>query len=310
MIPGITTDYAATPLDCSTVQQTGLHAFVGGASDGRVGAAAMQYTNPISGALSWQKAWFFLDNDVQHVMIPSINHTTTNAPVYSVLDQKRLNGPVFVNGLYASQLSHLNASHPQTLWHDDVGYVFNPSSQTTLSVQIGPRSGDWSAIGISTQGNATVDLFAAWLNHGTGPSFSPVSYTAFPAISQIKFLQKSLQTRLQDVRNDQIVSAVYDEKNHVLMAVVWDTAGASFTFSPSLLGCPVTVTIDGNSVIVYRLATGEVTVADPSQTRTNLQVSFTAINGVRPILWGSSTKTLTFTLPIGGVAGSSVTRKL
>ena len=59
LIPGTTTDYAMTPLLCPNVSWTGIEQFVGGVSDGRVGAAAMRYTNPFTRALSWQRRGFF-----------------------------------------------------------------------------------------------------------------------------------------------------------------------------------------------------------------------------------------------------------
>ncbi|THH34186.1 hypothetical protein EUX98_g64 [Antrodiella citrinella] len=304
LIPGTTTDYNATPLACSTVEHFGLHSFVGGASDGKIGAAAMQFTNPVTFALSWQKAWFFLDDDTQYVMIPSINHTSTNASVYSVLDQKRLNGQVHVDGTPVTQLT--DSVYRQTLWHDNVGYVLNGKS--ALSVETGPKTGDWATIGISTVGNATVDLFAAWLNHGTGPAFEPVSYTAFPATDIDTFFQKSVQAKLKDVRNDQVVSAVYDETHGVLAAVFWDTAGGSVQFTPSVFGIPITLAVDGNSVVLYRVDTGEITVSDPSQTRTTLQVTFSA--NARPPSWSTSLKQFSFNLPTDGMAGSSQTQKL
>ncbi len=54
--PGITVDYGATPLACSTTQQTGVQAFVGDVSDGKIGAAAMTYANPLTKSLSFRKA--------------------------------------------------------------------------------------------------------------------------------------------------------------------------------------------------------------------------------------------------------------
>ena len=72
-IPGITTNYAATKLSCSHTQFSSDQAFVGGASDGKIGAAAMRYKNPATDSLSFQKAWFFLDNDIQHIMIADVS---------------------------------------------------------------------------------------------------------------------------------------------------------------------------------------------------------------------------------------------
>ncbi|KAG8983373.1 hypothetical protein FRB90_006079, partial [Tulasnella sp. 427] len=91
IIPGITTDYATTPFYCSETRWSGLTDFVGGASDGSVGIAVMDYINPYTGTLRYRKAWFFFEGDVQHVTVTEIE-SVTNANVYSVLDQKRLGG--------------------------------------------------------------------------------------------------------------------------------------------------------------------------------------------------------------------------
>ena len=41
LIPGTTVDYGATPLSCDTENQVGIEDFVGGVSDGKLGAAVM-----------------------------------------------------------------------------------------------------------------------------------------------------------------------------------------------------------------------------------------------------------------------------
>ena len=123
----------------------------------------MRYTNPYTGSLSFQKAWFFLDDDTQHVMISFAESNSSAAnPVISVLDQKRLNGNVYVDGRPLKRGG--NFSHAESLWHDGVGYTFDYGlldGRFNLAVDFGERSGDWAAIGISTAGNITVDLFSA-----------------------------------------------------------------------------------------------------------------------------------------------------
>ena len=148
----------------------GLDPFVGGVSNGQAGIAVMKFTNPLTKSLSWQKAWFFLQSDVQHVMIPVITSNSA-APVYSVLDQKRHNGQVYVDGTPIQQSTATISAH--TLWHDNVGYVFDKQQSPKVSVQVGEKSGDWAAIGISTQGTETVDLFAAWIDHGASTPAVP-----------------------------------------------------------------------------------------------------------------------------------------
>ncbi|EKM61018.1 polysaccharide lyase family 8 protein [Phanerochaete carnosa HHB-10118-sp] len=310
LIPGTSVDYDATPLSCNQVEFTGLNSFVGGVSDSSIGIAAMMYTNPVTEALSWQKAWFFLEDDVQHVMIPIIT-STPNASVFSVLDQKRHNGDVFVNG--EPSCGQTNFTSPITLWHDSMGYFFYPSpTPWQLSVEAGPKSGNWSDIGISTQGVETVDLFAAWIDHGACDSGVPLSYSVFPAVSQDEFVQKALETPLQVIQNDVDISAVYDPVHRVAMFVFWDIAGGSATFYPSPFEASISVASSANAAVIYRIDSQNVTVSDPSQTLVSLDMTFTVGEfGRKPPRWGSQeSKQLCFHLPTGGMAGDSISQIL
>jgi hypothetical protein len=312
VIPGTTVDYNATALTCNGTQVTGLNAFVGGASDGQTGIAAMNYTNPSTGALSWQKAWFFLDDDVQHVMVPTIT-SSSNASVFSVLDQKRHNGDVVVDGRPLGAAA--NVSCPLSLWHDNVGYTFDRppgAAPATLSVDVGPKSGNWSAIGISTQGVETVDLFAAWIDHGVGAPDVPFAYSVFPAVDQRKFAKKALRTQLQTIQNDADVSAVYDAVHRVAYYVFWNPSGGSAEFCPSPFEAAISLNSSGNAAVIYRVDSGNVTVSDPSQTLQSVQLTFTiADSGRKPPHWGrKSSKQLAVNLPQGGTAGQSVSQTL
>lgn len=310
MIPGTTVDYDATALSCDQTQFTGLSAFVGGVSEGRIGIATMTFMNPATKALSWQKAWFFLEDDIQHVMIPTIT-STSNASVFTVLDQKRHNGTVLVNGEPLGYQT--NFSSPISLWHDSVGYLFDPSpAPNELSIEVGPKSGNWSTIGISTQPVETVDLFAAWIDHSSDNVSAPFSYTIFPAVSQSQFTKKAFKTLLQTIQNDADISAVYDPVHRVAMFVFWNSAGGSATFFPSPFEASTSVSSSGNAAVIYRIDSQNVTISDPSQTLTSLDFTFTAGEfGRKPPGWGSQTsKQLHFDLPTGGTAGESVSQTL
>ncbi|KAH9935095.1 polysaccharide lyase family 8 protein [Epithele typhae] len=314
LIPGITTDYNNTPLDCEKTRASGKEAFVGGASDGTIGAAAMRYTNPLTGALSFQKAWFFLDDDVQHVMVSSLT-STSSAPVISVLDQKRHSGPVLLNGLPLP--SGGNFSDSLTLWHDGVGYAF--PSGTDVSVYWGTRTGDWGAIGASASGVQSADLFSAWIVHGAATTPSTAHYSAFPATAESGgFLAKAAKTAatLVTVRNDGSVSAVYDSAHRVAAAVFWDArAGGNATFAPPgpLAACgAVTVSASTSAIVIYRLDEGEITVADPTQALSNVDVTLEVDGvGTAPVGFDGRTRvTVSVPLPSGGAAGKSVTVSL
>lgn len=306
LIPGITVDYGATPLVCGATQQTGIESFVGGVSDDTLGVAALRYTNPLTRSLHFQKAVFFLDNDVQHIMVSNISSQTT-APVYTVLDQKRFSGSVMVNGAAGQSMSKAQV---ETLWHGNVGYAFPDFNGTaSLSVQFGDKSGNWSVIGTSTQPPITVNLFAAWIEHDT--LSASIEYTAFPGTTQKQFKQKSNQLQLQTIQNDGTISSLFDEANQTFMAVFWVGIGGSVTFTPGKKAAPITINASGNIALIYKLNTGEVTISDPSQSIIATQVSLTLGVGNKPKHWGAGlTKTLVFQLPTDGLAGSSVTQTI
>ena len=293
MIPGITVDYGATPLNCENSHLLGIESFVGGASDGKIGIAVMRYTNPVTKSLHWQKTWFFLNDDVQHVMIAALS-SKSGASVRSVLDQRRASGRILIDG---SEVRSTSRSGCRTLWHGNVGYKFD-DPDVSLKVQREQKNGDWSKIGTSTQPPVTVDMFTAFIEHG--PLESSVSYSVFPGADADAFNKKSDNLRLQSVQNDAHASAIYDGSHDTLMAAFWDASGGSVTFTPDHSNAPITISVDGNAAVIYKLKAGEVTLSDPSQTLSTIRVTLSS--GRR------NARTLTFTLPQGGLAGSSVTQ--
>jgi len=279
---------------------------VGGVSDGQVGVAAMRYTNPMTQSLSWQKTWFFLGDDVQYVMIANIS-SATDAPVFSVLDQRLFSGPeVFVDDGVVT--SGGNFSDAQTLWHGNVGYEFQGTSGAyELSVDWGDKTGDWSSTGIWT-GQDTVDLFAAWLHHKDVSA--PISYTAYPAVDFDAFNLKRTLTRLTEIQNNASVSALLDENCNTVFGVFWDPSGGSFTFTDILYGT-MSIESSANAAFIYRMDSGNLTVADPSQTLSKLTFTISVEDGPGPCAWGGENSvTMYFDMPANGSAGSSISQVL
>lgn len=237
-------------------------------------------------------------------MIAGIN-STTPAPVYSVLDQKRHRGTVYVNGLPITQPTANATNGVRSLWHDNVGYAFDPKNDITLSVQTGNKTSNWSAIGISKEPQANVDLFAAWLTHNS--LNSSVSYTVFPAVDYGSFQYKMGTNRIQQLRNDVSVSALLDPLHNTLMVVFWDGQGGKVDIpATTLSGGPHSLSANGNVAVVYNMKTGDVTVADPSQqlTSVSITVSFS------PSSHNGQVKTLAISLPQGGIAGSRAAQNI
>ncbi|KAH8120362.1 polysaccharide lyase family 8 protein [Phellopilus nigrolimitatus] len=314
LIPGTTVDYNATRLSCSQTGFRGLEAFVGGASTGRIGMGAMRYTNPLTQSLHWQKAWFFFEGGAQHVVVTNLS-SAASTPVFSVLDQRKHVSAIYVDGVPVSSGNFTNAS---SLWHGDVGYIFSPGqgfsnasgSGVSLSVDVGLRTGNWSALGISTQPPPTVDLFAAWIEH-TNLSM-PVSYTAFPAVTFPEFLDQAGETQIMDILNDGAVSAVLDVPHKTAMAVFWEEGGGNVTIPPcSLWEAPISLSSDKGLLMILEEKSWMLTVADPTQIAVDVEVVLQLGPGTPPKGWGhEKTKTVSVVLPTGITAGSSISVSL
>lgn len=321
LIPGITVDYGGTQLSCDHTGFTGIESFVGSASTGTIGAFVMKYTNPFNKQLQWQKSWFFFRGGMQHVAVSNIN-SKSGHPVYSVLDQKRADGSVMVDG--QSFQSSNNFTQFNSLWHANVGYSF-PATQTgiTLSVSLANRSGKWSSIGTSKQPSTAVNTFAAWLDQGTQGS---VEYTAYPGVTYTEFQQRLSERPLMSLVNDGSTTAVLDTINNDLMVtfwkagqievplmVAWKGSGNSQVAIPIFEdSLDLAISSSQPAVIIVSQAQWTVTVSDPSQMLKSMTLHFTASAFGKQIpLWhGTGDKNLTIQLPQGGSAGKSVTMSL
>ncbi|KAJ7149871.1 polysaccharide lyase family 8 protein [Mycena crocata] len=309
LIPGITVDYGATPLSCDAARKTGIQPYVGGVSDGVVGIAAMRYDNPTTRAMTWRKTFFFLEDDIVFVMIALITSSTT-APVFSVLDQRLHVGTVYVDGAAATTGNYTRVN---SLWHGGTGYTFNSSNPaTSLSLQLGPRTGSWQAIGSSSAAPNTVDIFSAWLSHSD--ISAPVTYAMYPGTTQTKFAQKAKDesTNLHVVRNDGSISALLDSAHNTAFVTFWTAAESTITIPSLKTGVgAIQVKSNGSSSLILRMDTWDVTVSDPTQTLTSLLLDFTLLTGTAPAGWGTAkSRPVAVALPVGGVAGKSVSVQL
>lgn len=263
----------------------------------------MKFLNPLTKAFSWEKAWFFLDDDTQYVMVTNLT-SHTNASVYSVLDQRRHSGAIYVdNDTFNTPSNQTFDGTVSSLWHGGIGYLFEPGS-TRLSLSVGDRTGAWSAIGISRQPPTTVDIFAAWIQHQN--LTQPTAYTIFPGTTFDSFRKKSGSREIVLLQNDAHISAVLDARYSTVSAVFWDASGGTLSLGNVTLGGhgPAVITVSGNVALMLDLKNGTLTVSDPSQTLASVVVEVAGMKGT-PV-----TSTVNLPSGPGGLAGSSVTMKL
>ena len=303
----------------------------------------MRYTNPVTRNITFQKAWFFLDDDVQVIMLSDVA-SNSSFPTISVLDQKKHVGPYYVDDVEVepsaqrdgvvrrsrhpgrkhhhhvrqttfSALPTANVTHHsgiRSLWHANVGYSFDLGSSVSVSVQTGNKTGNWSTLGISTQPLSNVDTFAAWIEQPKEQT--SLAYKTFPATDRTSFQQKASRHRFRHrvLVNDKTTSAILDTREDTVFIVFWGVNGGSVTLPGPHEFADVTVSSDINSAIIYHRSTGEVVVSDPSQAASALVLDLEAgdIGKKPPGFEAGSRRTLVFDLPSGGLAGSSASQSL
>lgn len=321
LIPGITTAYNATALSCEQTEWNGTDPFVGGASNGKIGVSAMKWQHPIQAdTLAYQKAWFFFEGGVHHVLVPGVQ-SSAGAPVYSVLDQKRHNATeIYVDGQVLGNNS-LSGSYSKasSLWYGGVGYTFDTSATgrgaVNVTLKTGLQTGDWSEIGTSAAGNTTVDMFSAWIQHNSSALQDPVSYSVYPGTnSYAEFADRAKNRTITVLRNDMAASAVLDAESQTFMAVFW--GAGNVTIPTGLLagdGSNSTFVVASNFPVTLLLdmVTGIGAVADPSQTLGNVTLTvgippagpqLNESGGSEELQMGS----VTVGLPQGAEAGRSI----
>ncbi|CAE6473793.1 unnamed protein product [Rhizoctonia solani] len=338
---GITTDYAATKLECSTATRAGVDPYAGGVQADDVGMAAMRYVNPLTQSFRFYKAWFFFPNNVQHVLVANIqqsSHSTT--PVFSVLDQRLRYGDVYLNGEPLPGSG--NFTEAGTLWHGGTGYTFPPDQaiSTSISVSLQVKSGDWSKIGTSKRPASVKDMFTAWIVHmppGSKPNshssdsntFPPAEYSVFPATrSSSEFENKAARYRPRTIINSELVSAAMDSHAMILGAAFWKPSGGSV----SVKEMGISLEVDRGVVLMLKFeddtrTKGTIHLADPTHGSGRVNVKITRRDRVMRQRYGedgcsrhdcSNPKrnggyekrdiALHVDLPGGGLAGSTVAK--
>ncbi|KDN44023.1 hypothetical protein RSAG8_05755, partial [Rhizoctonia solani AG-8 WAC10335] len=318
--PGITTDYAATKLECKATTRAGVEMQAGK-------------------SFGFYKAWFFFPDNVQHVLVSNIQQSTkSTAPVFSVLDQRLRSGDVYLNGEPISGSG--NFTEANSLWHGGTGYFFPPDQLTRVSVSLQTRTGDWSKIGTSKEPLSVKDMFTAWLVHSRSDgrpyphhsfdsnAFPPVEYSAFPATrSNYEFEKKAKGLRPRTVINSELVSAAMDSHAKILGAAFWKSSGGSI----SVREMGIRLEVDRGVVLMLKFeddarTKGSIYVADPTHGTGSVLVKITRLHGAmyqrhtgdecsghecsvqRVVESGMADVTLSLDLPRGGMAGSTVVK--
>lgn len=307
LVPGTTVDYGATPFSCNKTQFYGNTTFVGavtptyeGGFSTKGGMAVMQYLNPMTGSLQWEKTFYFFPG-YYAVQIGPIVSSSADVPIITTLDQSNLKSDVYVNGELYNNNATTNmqpSKQQQSLWHNKILYtILDPN--ITMKVDTSSHStNNWTTIGIS-QGFATQKIFTATLNHpsttNNNTTSSPVTY-----IAQLGVDTKSntnIGSLVQFIHQDDDtlgkVRGAYNVKDETIALAFW-TAG-NYTSEQWKLSVktdqPILTFLTKEKDDKYML-----TVSDPTQLLTTVNITVNQ----------KETRQFSINLPQYPMAGSSV----
>jgi hypothetical protein len=328
LVPGTTTllnwpDIKTTPAGFS-----GKKDFVGVVSDGSVGTAVEDFIDPHDSSLSYRKAWFFLGDSVlvttSNVQINNSVSGAADSPVITVLDNRAADGgAVYVDGKTVSISPRGSTLKGKTLFYGGNGYL-SYHDDFSLTVSLGERSGNWSAISTSTAGITTASIFSAY---ATIPHDS-YTYAFLPATSQHRLAQGMKAPTSVPVSGDGIMGVAGAGK---LSLVFWPGGETSIMVDFAKIGWghsgSITVTSEQPGAYLLsrdfgRTGKGEkvvVTMSDPTQRSSSTSFSIT-FNG-RKVKPGNADQDISVSatgdeakfdlqLPSGGFAGSSISREV
>ncbi len=255
-------------------QVRGERDFVGGVSDGQDGCAVLDFART---GVTAHKGWFFAGDTI--VCLGAAIESRGADPVITCLNQCLLRGAVTVKrgGEAPAPFTGDARAISDVEWVEHDGWRYAFPVPTTVRVQAGPQTGNWSRVfrnPDTPKADVTRDVFALWIDHPkTGGAYAyVVSKAGTTAPTTI-------------VKNGAAAQAV--QLSAAKFAVAFWSAG-ELRLAPDL-----TVAADHAATVVLDASRHRLFAADPTQQLKELAVT---VNGVRHAV----------SLPVGGGAGRTV----
>ncbi|TXT11176.1 hypothetical protein VHUM_01927 [Vanrija humicola] len=307
LVPGRTVLYHYPTLSSSWVSVTGKRDFVGVVSDGQNGFSVMDYIDPHDGSISYRRTWFFIDDVVVNTIANVSNNVGVSAPIVTVLDQRLSDGSTLkLDGAVSS--SNTVTTAVTSLSYGGNGYAALDGASFNLTTKQGQQTGNWSALSVSTAGVTTKDIFTAYHTMTNGSSFS---YAFYPG-------QEATTSGISTLGSNAVLGAAgrtYIAVSFWPGAANWitlplDKAGAKWSGNITLASSSPAIYLlkfNGAGVTVY--------ASDPTQKLANVTLTIAtegpktscgAVTGAAGCTAVPVGAKLTFALPSGGLAGSTV----
>ena len=319
-LPGVTADVTATKLPHQTASigpraqgQTtrSPHAWVGGATLGKYGAAGMQFKG-VAVTLTGKKSWFMFDDEI--VCLGAGITSTDSRPIETTVEQRKINSvgdnAFTVNGTSKSTVLGWTETMSSTSWAhlaghvtgSDIGYYF-PTSPTLKALREA-RTGAWSDI--DSDGSTTPitrNYLRMTFEHGTNPTNTTYQYVLLPGRNATRTGHYAAAPDITVINNNANVQAVRENTLGIIAANFWTDNTFTYGGITSNKKASVLVRDDGPFI--------DVSVSDPTQLNTvgiNLQIALdggTLVSADAGVTVTQTTPTITLTVNTSGADGKT-----
>ena len=245
-VPGVTC--ALTKTFKTWTPYRGKTDFVGGASDGKVGIATMDYNHF---DVSAKKSWFFLQN--HYICLAAGIASDREEEIHTSINQCHADGKVEKG----------TTDKWDWVYHDKVGYLVKKGS--SFYAETKSQSGNWKSIKAAESGKKiTKSVFNIGIKHGEQPNNGSYCYIVAPGSSAKKVKEMALKEVCKVLKNTQNIQAICE--NGQFMAVFFRPGKYKLLDQSVEVSSPCVAIWDGK----------QLTVSDPTQKLSKLTIT---ING-------------------------------
>ncbi|CAH1793895.1 unnamed protein product [Owenia fusiformis] len=240
--------------------------FVGSASDGMYGVAAMIYARPTVN-ITMKKSWFFFDNEI--VCLGSdifLRSSSDTLPIITTLNQLVQDGNIAYkhsteSSLYANWNTTTNIQNAKWIHHDNMGYVF--PNEADASIDSHERTANGKRLNVT----------AMWIKHGLGP----YAYIVYPNVTIEQLDKHASGPSAQTLQQDSDGHVVYQKTVDIISMVVFN---APFSIKHPKYFYQISI----NNSCILMIQHGQVndsltiTTSLPTQSTATIEIVFSGIN--------------------------------
>jgi chondroitin AC lyase len=301
-LPGATCRESDDPFPYGRdVPRAGSTTFVGCASDGHLGLAAMDLDKD---GVSAHKAWFYLEDG--WVSLGAGIAGTTADPITTSVNQVLLQTEVLL--LQQDALTTLPGecrtySDLQGVHHDGVGYYLLGPQRAVVCAR--PQSGYWTSIEEKSPHHERVtrNVFALWIEHGPQPTDGRYAYRVVPGVDRASFQTQIDRMPVRVLANSTSLQAIACPSEGLVQAAFWEPAPLSLDDGRSVEpGSPCLLMLrDRGDALTLVLA-------DPTQALDHIRLRLTGHYTGPGCTYDaqSAVTVVTLDLPGGAYAGQTV----